>query len=336
MSAGHDPGHDGGPKLAPDGYEVTEAEAEAIAALADPIDLGPLEDPSAFCVAAPDQARQAPDDLVRAMLRFEDVGSSTGAFVVSGLDTGPVPETPLDNTSAAGARTPYAAQVAMIAQILGEMVYYEAEGTGHLLQDMVPNPAKAEGQSSQGSKAELEAHTEQSFSPMRPDYVVLGCLRGDPDAQPYVISAREISSHFTPDELEYLGRPLWTTLIDDSFHALVPDPGEVRGPFGLLSGTADDPTLRLDQELTHGMTAEAQQLLERVLEVYKQNHHSITLRAGQIGFVDNTRAMHGRSSFKASFDGYDRFVIRGFVIRDLRRTSSARDVDGREIRAALS
>jgi L-asparagine oxygenase len=329
-------GHDGEPKLAADGYEVTEPEAGAIAALADSVGIGSLEDASAFCGAARYLARQAPDGLVQAMLRFEDVGSSSGAFVVSGLHTGPVPETPLDNTSAIGAGTPYAAQVAVVAQILGEMVYYEAEGTGHLLQDMVPNPAKAEGQSSQGSKAELEAHTEQSFSPMRPDYVVLGCLRGDPEAETYVMSARKIASHFTPDELEYLGRPLWTTLIDDSFHALVPDPGEVRGPFALLSGTADDPMLRLDQELTHGMTAQAQRLLERVLEVYKQNHHSVTLQAGQIGFVDNTRAMHGRSSFEASFDGTDRFVIRGFVVRDLRRTSPARELDGREIRAAFS
>jgi L-asparagine oxygenase len=191
-------------------------------------------------------------------------------------------------------------------------------------------------QSSQGSKVELEAHTEQSFSPMRPDYVVLGCLRGDPVAETYVLSARELARNFTPDELEYLSRPLWTTLIDDSFHAHVPDPGQIRGPFAILSGSAEDPELRIDQELTHGMTREAQRLLVRVIDIYRSHHRGVALRAGDVGFVDNTRAMHGRSAFTPRFDGTDRFVIRGFVVRDLRRTSAARDPGRRRIRAALS
>lgn len=46
---------------------------------------------------------------------------------------------------------------------------YEAEGNGNLIQDMVPNPKLAMTQQSQGSKVELEAHTEQCFSDHKPD-----------------------------------------------------------------------------------------------------------------------------------------------------------------------
>jgi L-asparagine oxygenase len=171
---------------------------------------------------------------------------------------------------------------------------------------------------------------------MRPDYVVLGCLRGDPAAQTFVLPASELVRHFSKAELTYLQRPLWTTLIDDSFHPYVPDPEEIRGPFPLLSGSPEDPVLLLDQELTHGITAEAQRLLQQVIAVYSRAKKSFTLCAGDIGFVDNTRAMHGRSAFVPRFDGRDRFIVRTFVIRDLRRTSAARTPGQRMIAASAS
>ena len=59
------------------------------------------------------------------------------------------------------------------------MVSYEAEGNGRLFQDMVPNKELALSQTSLGSKKELELHTEQAFSEMRPDYLSLACLKGD-------------------------------------------------------------------------------------------------------------------------------------------------------------
>jgi L-asparagine oxygenase len=274
--------------------------------------------------------------LTEAMLRFGERGSDSGMFVVSGLDAGSVPATPLDNRDGVGARTPFSSQVILVAHLLGDVVYYEAEGTGHLTQDVTPNPRYLDRQSSQGSRTELEAHTEQSFSPMRPDHVVLGCLRGDPAAETFVLSARELVRHFSETELAYLRRPLWTTLIDDSFHPYVPDPDEIRGPFALLSGSLDDPVLRLDQELTHGVTAEAQRLLRAVIGFYSRAKKGFTLYAGDIGFIDNTRSMHGRSAFVPRFDGTDRFIIRTFVVRDLRRTSAARRAGGRMIAAAAS
>lgn len=315
---------------------LTADQAQALRALAAELKVPGNADPDDFCARARLFARRLPLDLTEIMLRFGERGSDSGMFVVSGVDVGTVPATPLHNRDGVGASTLFAGQVILVAHLLGDVVYYQAEGTGHLVQDAVPNPRYLNRQSSQGSRAELEAHTEQSFSPMRPDYVVLGCLRGDPAAQTFVLPASELVRHFTEAELAYLRRPLWTTLIDDSFHPYVPDHNEIRGPFPLLSGSPDDPELLLDQELTHGMTAEAQRLLQQVIAVYSRAKKGFTLRAGDIGFVDNTRAMHGRSAFVPRFDGSDRFIIRTFVVRDLRRTSAARTPGHRMIAASAS
>lgn len=315
---------------------VKPEEAALIAELADDLGLLANQDPDRFCDRARLLSRRIPDRIAEKMATFADLGTESGLLLVRGLHVGPVPPTPLHNRLGVARTTQFASQVAIVAHLLGDLAYYQAEGTGHLLQDMAPNPDYLHRQSSQGSEDELEAHTEQSFSPMRPDYVVLGCLRGEPTAYTYVFSARQLLAYFTNADLAYLNRPLWTTLIDDSFHPYVPDPEEIRGPFALLSGPPADPVLRLDQELTHGMTLRAQQLLSQVIECYRQHRSSFALRAGDIGFVDNTRAMHGRSRFTPRFDGTDRFVARGFVLRDLRRTSAARTPGSRQIRAAAS
>lgn len=322
--------------LAPTIYRLREDEAATITALGEQVRRNALDDAEAFCVKARSLARRIPDRLADAMTKFSDVGSDSGILVVSGLEVGPVPPTPLNNQEGVGAGTKLAPQVAILAHGLGDMVMYEAEGTGHLLQDMVPNPNYMHRQSSQGSRQTLEAHTEQSFSDMRPDYVLLGCLRGDPDANTYVFSARDLVGRLTTEEINFLRRPLWTTLIDDSFHQYVPDPAQVRGPFAILAGSDDDPEIRIDQELTHGMTHGAHRLLQKVIDIYSRDRRGHTLMPGDVAFVDNTRAMHGRSAFRPRFDGTDRFIIRGFVVRDLRRTSCARRIGGRRISASLS
>lgn len=324
------------PDIMSSGCRLSVGQAQALRKLAVEMGAPGNRDPDDVCAQARLLARRLPLDLAETMLRFGEWGSDSGMFVVSGVDVGTVPATPMHNRDGIGAGTLFASQVILLAHLLGDVVYYQAEGTGHLMQDVVPNPQYLNRQSSQGSQAELEAHTEQSFSPMRPDYVVLGCLRGDSAAQTFVLSARELARHFTEAELAYLRRPLWTTLIDDSFHPYVPDPDEIRGPFPLLSGSPEDPVLLLDQELTHGMTAEAQRLLEQVIAVYARAKKGFTLRAGDVGFVDNSRAMHGRSAFVPRFDGTDRFVVRTFVVRDLRRTSAARVPGHRMITASAS
>lgn len=300
-------------------FTLDPASAEAIRTAALTITAEPNEDPDEFCRQALAASFDVPADVRAAVLNFSDVGSDTGILVVRGLIVDDdLIDTPLDNRGGFGAHTVFAREMAVIAQLLGSMVAYEAEGNGHLIQDMVPNPKLATTQQSQGSKVELEAHTEQCFSEFKPDYVILGCLRGDPGASTYAFAGRKLAELMSAEDVAKLRQPLWATTIDESFQPYIPDPDAVRGPFPILNGPDDDPYILVDQDLMHGITADAQRLLERVVETYIAHRDAHVLQPGDLLMLDNLRAMHGRSMYAPRFDGKDRFIARGFVVRDRR------------------
>lgn len=301
-------------------FTLDSASAEAIRTAAERITAHPNESPDDFGRQALAAAFSLPEEVRAAVLNFAEVGSEAGIMVVRGLYVDEdLADTPLDNKSGLGARTVFAKEMAMLAHLLGSMVAYEAEGNGHLIQDMVPNPKLAVTQQSQGSKVELEAHTEQCFSDFKPDYVILGALRGDENANTYAFSGRKLVQHMSAEEVAKLRQPLWATTIDESFQPYIPNPDDVRGPFPILTGPEDDPYIRVDQELMHGITADAQRLLRKVVDTYIEHRDAHVLQPGDLLMLDNLRAMHGRSMFTPRFDGKDRFIARGFVVRDRRK-----------------
>ena len=93
----------------------------------------------------------------------------------------------------------------------------------------------------------------------------------------------------------------------------------MRGPYPIITGPVDDPYILIDQDLMHGVTREAQELLDKVVQTYVEHRDGVALQAGDLLMLDNPRAMHGRSMYSPRFDGKDRFIARGFAVRDRRR-----------------
>lgn len=314
------------------------AEREELRRLAKYVTEDPCRDPEAFCGAARRAAMHLPNSVTEFLRDFYRSGSPSGAVLISGLPVDNAPSTPADNQQHLGERTMLARMQAILNEFLGSMVAYEAEGGGRLFQDMVPSRAAATTQTSLSSAIELQVHTEQAFSDLRPDYLSLACLRGDPCASTFIITAKEIANRFTPEEVNLLREPRWTTTIDASFLGQGHDfeAGMVRGPMPILYGAPDDPFMIFDQDLMRGTDQVAQDLLQRVISVYLDGRSAYTLRQGDALMLDNKRAAHGRSDFIARFDGTDRFVIRSFVVRDLDRSRHARTGDSRLVLASFS
>ena len=317
---------------------VTPREADELTKLAMYLTAHPGDDPEAFCKEAKQAARRLPNRIAEALQDFRRGGNAAGRVVFSGLPTGLVPPTPPDNSAHIGELTLLARIQALFSEFLGDMVAYEAEGGGRLFQDMVPSRAAATAQTSLSSAVELELHTEQAFSILKPDYLSLACLRGDPAAHTYLFVAADLLAHLSPEELAALREPRWTTGVDESFRMggqrFVY--GDVRGPMPILSGGDDDPFIVLDQDLMRGSDAASQQLLERVLALNGDLRQAHVLAPGEILILDNARVVHGRSIFRPRFDGTDRFVVRSFVTSDLRRSRHARPGDSRMITARYS
>jgi L-asparagine oxygenase len=209
------------------------------------------------------------------------------------------------------------------ACLMNNIVSYEAEANGSLFQDIVPSRDMVSSQSSMGSCVELEIHTEQAFSNLRPDVISLACLRGDPEAYTHLLPVDRVIENVTPEEIETLQQPLWKIGVDLSFRSSIDD--TVRGPIPILyKEERGGWRFVFDQDLMIGTTPEATELIRKIVDIYYKHRTSICLEPGDILMVDNNRVVHGRSAFKARFDGYDRFLVRCFGMHDLSRIEHAR------------
>ncbi|MGW4215110.1 TauD/TfdA family dioxygenase [Lentzea sp. NPDC004789] len=317
---------------------LRSSEKQAMLDLVKSVSADPAMDPELFCVQASRAARVLPTRIHDALLSFDRRGSATGTFLIEGMPVGPIPATPPDNTLHLGEATLLSKAQAIVNEAAGHMLAYEAEGFGRLFQDMVPARSAAHTQTSLGSSVELELHTEQAFSVLRPDFISLACLRGDPNAQTYTLTARQVAEAVTTAELETLRQKCWMTGVDLSFRrgGQAFDKGEIRGPLSILEGAEDDPFIVFDQDLMTSNQSAATAAFDTVIDTYRRHRHCHVLKPGDLLLIDNHRVVHGRSPFRPLFDGSDRFVVRSFVVRDLSKSRFARPCDSRTIAARFS
>jgi hypothetical protein len=206
----------------------------------------------------------------------------------------------------------------VVAAALGEPVAYAQEKQGSLFQDIFPTPQNADKLSSESSSILLDFHTEIAFHPFMPDYVLLYGLRQDPDCEARTIfsSVRRFFHLLEPADRDALFSDLFRTGVDYSFGNV----GEVRGAGPLVSilyGDRMDPFLRYDLDLMVGENAAARRALQVVRELVNEVKRDAVIEPGSLLIVDNRRAVHARSNFKAYYDGRDRWLLRMSVVRDL-------------------
>jgi L-asparagine oxygenase len=323
--------------------EFNHEERKHLTSLALSVAISSSKSPEEFCQLTRQLAVLVPERIKQALKSFIEKGSKKGFLL---LDTwtneeSPLPPTPKDNTEKTGEQTLLARIQAILIGVIGDMIAYEAEGYGRLFQDIVPTQTMSEQQTSLGSGKELEIHTEQAFSQLRPDILSLACLRGDSMAVTYVLPVSLIVEHLNERERELLWQPLWKTGVDLSFkigaHEFLE--GDIRGPMAILSGSREDPELCFDQDLMFGLTEEAHSIVGKIVGIYYSYRYGHCLQPGQILLVDNRRAVHGRSPFFPRYDGYDRFLVRCFGVLDFGKSSYARSLtvgEERTVRAIYS
>ena len=289
-----------------------------------------------FCDRCKKLARCLPHRIVSKLMHFKKNGSETGFLLIKTIpiNDNDLPNTPPGNTYKIGEKTILARIQSMLMHVISDIIAYEAEGYGRIFQDVVPIQSMATVQTSLGSNTELEIHTEQAFSKLRPDILSLACLRGDYSAYTYVLPVQKIIDNMTESEIELLHKPLWETGVDLSFklngHEFIE--GDTRGPIPILNNG----NLVFDQDLMSGITEEAEQLIHKIVDIYYKHRIEHNMKPGEIILIDNNHAVHGRSPFFPKFDGKDRFLIRCFSTFDYDKSSYARLDSGRVVRAIFS
>ena len=214
-----------------------------------------------------------------------------------------------------------------MARRLGEPVGYVPEHGGRIVQNIVPTRHDADRQTSTSSRSNLMFHTETAFHPHRPRYLLLLCLRGDPAAQTTMASVHDLFDVLPTTTVEALFEPRYRTAVDASF--LGDRPNEFGPVMPLVTGTTEAPTFVFDADLTIGIDAEAQHVVDTVRDAIEGCQRAVVLEPGDLLVIDNNVAVHGRSPFTARFDGHDRWLQRSFVVADL--APSAGERNGRVI-----
>lgn len=330
--------------------EVTKEENTILIDLAFKINAIPSENPELFCMQSKKCSRDIPERIKKSLLDFAKKGTENGLLLFKNVlfqTIGtqlpvpiklPLPETPDNNNCKIGETTILARIQSMFIHFIGEMIAYEAEGYGRLFQDVVPVKKMEKEQTSVGSNTELEIHTEQAFSKLRPDILSLACIRGDHQAQTYILPVKVILEYMNEEEKEILQQPLWKTGVDLSFKLNNNEfiEGDIRGPLPIISGNAQDPKLTFDQDLMFGTNEESSHLIQKIIEIYYKKRLQHNLQTGEIILIDNMRAVHGRSPFYPKYDGNDRFLIRCFGVYDYEYSSYARKDNKRMVSAIYS
>jgi L-asparagine oxygenase len=309
--------------------QLNETEIEILINLAETITINPSEFPELYNNHCKHVASKVPERIYNKLLHFRTYGSKTGFLLIQNFPVynNELPKTPLGNHYKIGETTILARIQSIFLSIIGELIAYEAEGYGRLFQDVVPIPTMHNMQTSLGSNTELEIHTEQAFSNVKPDVLSLACLRGDENAFTYILPVQYIINNLSKEEIEILRKPLWKTGVDLSFKLNGNDfiEGDIRGPMPIIQGTPADPFLVFDQDLMTGITNESQEFIEKIVHIYYKQRIEYNLKPGDIIFIDNNRAVHGRSAFFPLFDGQDRFLVRCFAVFDYEKSNYARN-----------
>jgi L-asparagine oxygenase len=161
----------------------------------------------------------------------------------------------------------------------------------------------------------LGSHTETAFHPHKPRYVVLLCLRSDPQAATTYADVADIVVHLSNEHLAALQTNEFVTSIDPSFMSNGEPDAQVH--VAPLTATGEGWSLIYDQLLMRGTTPQTIAALSALHDAVKHSTQQVVLAAGDILVIDNHRAVHGRTPFAPRYDGTDRWLKRALVVQSL-------------------
>ncbi len=296
---------------------------------------------------APLLARDLPKRLQAAVHEFHRNEPMSALFIVADypLDDVRLGPTPPHWRNSAGDRSRALEEemfLVLLGSLVGTCIGWSTQQDGRLVHDILPIKAHKDEQLGSGSETLLWWHTEDAFHPHRGDYLGMGCLR-NPDHVPTTFASFE-GVELSPRHLQLLFEPHYTIRPDESH--LVKNKSDERVVDGTLAasyqeiermnsepdkiavlfGDPRSPYMRLDPYFMDPLkdNPEAQEALDAFVAQVDGLLWDLALEPGEFCLIDNYKAVHGRRPFKARFDGTDRWMKRVNVVRDLRRSRSAR------------
>jgi Fe(II)/alpha-ketoglutarate-dependent arginine beta-hydroxylase len=302
------------------------------------------EDPE-FLLEANLLAHELPRRLRAALNEFRLTEPDEAMLVISGypVDDGKIGRTPEHWKLSAEQRVPTLEEeilFVLAGSLLGECIGWATQQDGRIVHDVMPVKGMEQEQIGIGSEQTIWWHTEDAFHPLAGDYIGLMFLR-NPDHVPTTF-APVAGLGLSEEDLDLLFAPHFSIQPDKSH--LPESAGDVqeqgdghlfdhieemrKAPpkMAILSGDRKSPYIRIDPYFMDPAadSPRALQAFEALVAALDARIGDLSLDPGEICFVDNRKAVHGRRAFKARYDGFDRWFKRMNITRDLRKSREAR------------
>ncbi|KAB2371865.1 Fe(II)-2OG oxygenase family protein [Actinomadura montaniterrae] len=211
----------------------------------------------------------------------------------------------------------------LAASLVGDAFALSTTQDGHLVNHIVPVLGAEAHVSATSSTRELAWHTEEAGFRFSPDHLAFLCLR-NPSEVPTTIGLAD-DLVLDPAVEDVLRRPLFG----------MPQLGtEGRIEYApVLYGPAERPYLSADSVYMVPApgaddAAEALAVLGAALDAVLR---PFTAVPGDLYFLDNRRAVHGRPAFQPRYDGTDRWLLRVKTGRDIRGSGACRARGGARV-----
>lgn len=300
-----------------------------------------IEDPR-LIRRAPVLARALPAHLLEFLEEFR-LSEPSALCLISGLAVdeerlGPTPEHWRGSQYGSPA-FPQEIFLLLCASMLGDVFGWATQQDGRIMHDVLPIKGHEHYEIGSNSLQHLSWHTEDAFHPCRGDYVALMCLKNPDQVETVACDAADLdwsaldvdalfepeftqmpdNSHLPENASQSTGDPTLDRLRARSF-ALIQSwlDNPVKRP--VLFGDRHNPYMALDpyHMKTDGWPQRSLRAFDGLCQQIEANLKGIALRPGDCLFIDNFRAVHGRKSFRARYDGTDRWLKRLNITRNLR------------------
>ncbi|TXI99401.1 MAG: hypothetical protein E6Q32_08310 [Neisseriales bacterium] len=294
--------------------------------------INPYYKPEEFLSNAEEAIYSIPYSELKPLLDFKS-GKLNGHIVLKGLDTDPVVIPTLESTDDIKSQkiTFYSEfWLSVVAKILGDPIDYAQEKNGEIYQNVRPRKGQENKIASDSSQITLDLHVENGYHPIRPDFLMLYCLRQDQEKKGHTLAldVPSILHLLSNEEISILRTKRFKTSVDWNFGNYDAERGT--GPLvSLIFGPENNPMIFWDDEYIIGVDKEAQDTLDKLRKILHNHMKGILLNPGEMIVYDNYRSVHGRTPFIARYDGSDRWLQRLLVVRDLTLNQKILNNDGR-------
>jgi Fe(II)/alpha-ketoglutarate-dependent arginine beta-hydroxylase len=303
------------------------------------------EDPE-FLKDATVYAHDLPRRLRIACNDFRLLEPSSALFLIRGfpIDDSKIGGTPKhwDQRETPSPALAEEALLVLLGSLLGDPIGWATQQDGHIIHDVLPIQGHESSQLGSSSEELLTWHTEDAFHPYKGDYLGMMCLR-NPGRVATLFANIDVTG-LDETQRELLFMPLFTIRPDESHlkrnrskvrqmdnllefsYKKIAQMNTIPPKISVLFGSTGSPYARIDPYFMDIVEdrPDAQLAMEAIIQSIDANLTDIVFEAGDIGFIDNFRAVHGRRPFKAKYDGKDRWLKRINVARDLRKSRDSR------------